>query len=63
MLHGLHGEEIKHLADGASVGILVGSVTGYLPAISAGLTIVWMVLRILETETVKGIIARYRGVK
>lgn len=44
----------KHILDVASVATMVGTLVNILPAISASLTIVWMVIRIYETKTVQG---------
>lgn len=43
----------KYVADGLSVGVLVGTFTNVLPAIAAAMTIVWTAIRIWETDTVK----------
>lgn len=43
----------KHLIDGLSVITLLGTLVHMFPSIAAGLTIVWTLLRIWETETVK----------
>ena len=44
----------KHILDVASVATMVGTLVNILPAISASLTIVWMIIRIYETKTVQG---------
>ena len=50
-----HVSEVsKHILDVASVATMVGTLVNILPAISASLTIVWMVIRIYETKTVQG---------
>jgi hypothetical protein len=43
----------KHLFDVLSIGLVLGTIVQALPAIAAGLSIVWTVIRIWETETVK----------
>jgi hypothetical protein len=48
----------KASADVVSATIVVGTVTQLLPHISAVLTIVWMLIRIFETDTLKGWRAR-----
>ena len=45
---------MKITGDVTSVGVVVTTLMGYLPAIAALLTIIWTVIRIWETETVKG---------
>lgn len=46
-------ETSKMAIDGLSVTAVVVTLAGMLPAISAVVTIVWMVIRIIETDTVK----------
>ena len=51
-------EGLKQVADTVSVAPGVGALAGVLPAISALLTIVWMSIRIWETDTVQRIFGR-----
>ena len=51
-------EGLKHLLDALSVGTMLGTLFQMLPNIAALITIIWTVIRILETETVKGLIRR-----
>jgi chromate transport protein ChrA len=51
-------EDLKHVVDGASVGTVVATLAGWLPAIAALFTIVWTALRIWESETVKKLTGR-----
>jgi len=44
----------KTVVDIASVGIVGGSLLGWLPATAAVLTIIWTSIRIYETQTVQG---------
>jgi hypothetical protein len=44
---------LKHLFDVLSIGLVLGTIVQALPAIAAGLSIVWTLIRIWETETVK----------
>lgn len=37
---------LKSAADGASYGLVVGSLLGYLPEIAAGFSIVWISIQI-----------------
>lgn len=39
--------------DAGAVGVTVAAVAGWLPAISAALSIVWLLLRIWESDTVQ----------
>ncbi len=43
----------KYVADGLSVGVLVGTLANILPSIAAGMTIIWTAIRIWETDTVQ----------
>jgi len=47
------GEPIKAVADIAAGSITLGALLGYLPAAAAAVTIIYTILRIFETETVK----------
>lgn len=49
---------LKSVLDALSVVTVVGALVDILPAIAALFTIVWTGIRILETDTVKGIWAR-----
>lgn len=44
---------IKHLLDTSSIGLTIGTLADILPAISAFLAIVWILIRIWETDTVQ----------
>jgi len=46
-------ETLKHVIDGASILTVIGTLVEFLPAVSAVLSIVWVAIRIYETETVK----------
>ena len=46
-------DHIKHTLDAGAIGIGVGAFVEALPAISAFLTVVWMLIRIYETRTVQ----------
>ena len=47
-------DQIKHIVDGVSLMTVVGTLTEMLPSISALLSIVWVSIRIWETDTVQG---------
>jgi hypothetical protein len=55
--------DVKTMTDGAAVvvglGGFMGWVTPVVGLIGGILTIVWMVIRILETETIKALVAKY----
>lgn len=53
-------EHVKQLGDVISIGTVVGTIAGYLPAVAAAITIVWTLIRIYETETVQGWLGRRR---
>ena len=44
---------LKHMIDGASVFLVIGTILQWLPPVAAGLTIIWTGIRIYETETVQ----------
>jgi len=47
-------EEAKAAVDVVAVTTTVSTLMGWLPAVAAALSIVWTVIRIFETDTVKG---------
>ncbi len=47
-------EGFKHLLDALSIGTMLGTLFQMLPNIAALLTIVWTIIRIWETKTVRG---------
>ena len=47
---------IKPLVDTLSVSTAVATLLGWLPHIAALLSIIWMVIRIWETETVRKVV-------
>tara|TARA_R100001463_G_scaffold33628_1_gene74388 strand:- start:1042 stop:1221 length:180 start_codon:yes stop_codon:yes gene_type:complete len=51
--------ETKTAIDVVAVGATTGSVFGWLPPLAAALTILWTLIRIYETETVKELIKKY----
>jgi hypothetical protein len=50
----------KLSADVVSAGIVVGTLAQLLPHIAALLTIIWTLIRIFETDTVRGLVQRAR---
>lgn len=51
-------ETLKHILDGASLITVIGTLVEFLPAVSALLSIVWVAIRIYETETMKKLLNR-----
>lgn len=43
-------DQAMYVGDAASVGIVLGTLAQWLPPIAAGLTIVWMIIRIMESQ-------------
>ena len=46
-------EQAKHVIDAISIGGILATLAGWLPAIAALLSIVWTLIRIYETKTVQ----------
>jgi chromate transport protein ChrA len=46
-------ENAKHVIDALSIGGILATLAGWLPAIAAILSIVWTLIRIYETRTVQ----------
>jgi hypothetical protein len=59
--------DIKTMTDGAAVVVglsgFMGWVTPLVGLIGGILTIVWMTIRIWETETIKNLVAKYAKLK
>ena len=56
----------KNMADAASVTTIIATFVGWLPHIAALLSIIWMAIRIWETDTVQKMIhsvAEYKAKK
>ena len=55
--------DVKTMTDGAAVVVGLGGVMGWktpvVTRVGGILTIVWLALRIYETETVKNLVAKY----
>ena len=54
-------ETLKHILDGASLITVIGTLVEFLPAVSALLSIVWLAIRIYETETVQKLVNRNKA--
>lgn len=57
MLNSLN-ESAKHVADASAALIAIGTLAKVLPAIAALLTVVWLAIRIWESDTVRGMTKR-----
>lgn len=51
-------EPTKHLFDGISLGTIVATFLGWLPHVATLLSIVWVAIRIWETDTVQRLARR-----
>ena len=49
-------EAVKTVMDGVAVSGGIASLAGWLPDAAAGMTILWLSLRIYESRTVQGLI-------
>lgn len=56
-----HHETAKHFIDLASIGTVVATVAGWLPAIAALLSIIWTAMRISEMLSGKTIYQIVKG--
>lgn len=48
----------KPIVDCAAIGTTLSALIGYLPAATTVLSFVWVVIRLCETDTVKGLFKR-----
>ena len=51
-------EDAKTVVDGLAVGGTVATLAGWLPPIASLLTILWLSIRIWESETVQKLVKR-----
>ena len=51
-------EEVKTAIDGLAVTGTVATMAGWLPPLASALTIVWLSIRIWESDTIQGIRGR-----
>jgi hypothetical protein len=51
-------EPAKHLADALSIGVAIGALAKLLPSIAALLTILWLGIRIWESDTIRALTRR-----
>jgi hypothetical protein len=53
-------ESEKVIGDIVSVGTVLGTLSGLLPAIAATITIIWTSIRIYETDTVQKLLGNQK---
>jgi hypothetical protein len=53
-------ESTKHAVDLLSVATVLGTLVDFLPAVAAGLSIIWSVIRIWETSTVQKFLKKWK---
>lgn len=51
----------KPIGDGLSITVTGAAMIGYLPAVAAGLSVLWWMIRIYETRTVQQLLDRLFG--
>lgn len=54
-------QDNERILDVASVGVVGATLLGWLPHIAAGLSIVWMIIRISETHTFQLLLHKITG--
>lgn len=54
-------EHVKQIVDVISITTIFGTLMGILPSVAAVLSIVWSLVRLYETRTVRGIISKLKG--
>jgi hypothetical protein len=55
------GDAVKPAIDTLSLGTVVATFVGWLPDISVFLSIIWVSIRIYETETVQKLLGKRDG--
>lgn len=54
-------EHLKQTGDIVSIGTVLATVAGWLPAVAAAMSIIWTLLRIYETKTVQGWVLKWQS--
>jgi chromate transport protein ChrA len=54
-------EPLKAIGDVLSLGTVVATLAAWLPPVAALFTIIWTLIRIWETQTVKDFFKRWRN--
>jgi hypothetical protein len=57
----INSDFAKLVTDGLSLTTVIATIAGYLPAIAAIVSIVWTLIRIIETDTIQAALARHRA--
>jgi hypothetical protein len=52
--------DVKNIADAAAAATAVGTVMEVIPSIAGVFTIVWLGIRIWESDTVQGLVGKIR---
>lgn len=55
-----HHIDLRNIVDGLSIASIVATLVGWLPSIAALASLIWTLIRIYETATVQGLIAKAR---
>lgn len=51
-------EPVKQLGDAVSIFTVIATLAKWLPAVAALFTIVWTIIRIYETDTVRSLLGK-----
>lgn len=54
-------EHTKHLLDWTSIGVVLGTLMNFLPAVAALASLIWSCIRIYETKTVQDWLKKRRA--
>jgi hypothetical protein len=57
----LESESLKHGVDVASAVVTIATIAQWLPSVAALLTVIWTLIRIYETKTVRRLMGRDPG--
>lgn len=52
---------VVRAGDVFSIAVVLGALMDFLPGLATALTVVWMGIRIWETRTVQGLVARLKA--
>ena len=53
-------QQLKVVGDGLSIGTVIATLAGWLPALAALASLIWSAIRIYETDTVQRALKRWR---
>ncbi|MFZ6757970.1 hypothetical protein ACO0K9_12245 [Undibacterium sp. Ji50W] len=56
----MQDHQLTHWLDAISVGTIVATLAGWLPAMAALASLVWSLIRIYETKTVQSWLKRWK---